>query len=172
MTTPAEIPDAPIVPADLQKFDADLDTATAEDMIRTAWVRALRLAPCLGEEDFDSPLDLEVVKDVLRGAILRWNERGAGAVQQRTAGEYGETLREDNANLFRPNEIRDLQSLCSDYRKRGRASTISTLPSWAGVQVQHAEWCAWNFAVNPTFCDCGALLSGDGLPINGGASQL
>ena len=166
-----ELPTAPITAADLQKFDADLETATAGDMIRTAWVRALRFAPCLKEEDFDDEADLEIVKDVLRGAILRWAERGSGAVTQRNAGEYGETLKASDTALFRPQEIRDLQSLCSGYRKRGLATTISTIPTGYDI-VQHAEWCAWNFQANPSFCDCGALLSGDGLPINGGASTI
>lgn len=165
-------PEAPITAEDLQKFDSDLETATAQDMIRTAWVRARRVAPCLKEpEFFDDLEDIELLKDILRGAILRWNERGSGAVTSRNAGEYGETLKAD-ASLFRPQEIRDLQSLCSGFRRRGRASTISTVPTGYGNDVQHAEWCAWNFQANPTFCDCGALLSGDGLPINGGATQL
>lgn len=123
---------APIQFSDLQKFDAELDQAQAEDMIATAWARAQRIAPCLKEEapELDSS-DIEIVKDVLRSAILRWSERGSGAVVQRTAGEYGETLAkaDDSGNLFRPNEIRDLQSVCGNARKRGRASTISTIPT-------------------------------------------
>lgn len=166
-----DLSQAPLTPEDLLKFSDDLDSDAAADMIRTAWARALRLAPCLKEPDFEDPEGLEVLKDVLRTAILRWHDRGSGAVVQRTAGEYGETLRSDGGALFLPQEIRDLQSLCKDYRKRGRASTLSTLPS-SGGGSQHADWCAWNFAANPNFCDCGALLSGDGLPINGGASTV
>lgn len=126
----------PITYPDLQKFDATLDQAQADDMIATAWARAGQAAPCLkdaGDDTLDAE-DLEIVKDVLRSAILRWVERGSGAVVSRSAGEYGETLAriDDSGNLFRPGEIRDLKQVCGNLRKRGRASTISTLPPWAG----------------------------------------
>lgn len=127
------MPDAPISYTDLQKFDGDLEQGMADDMIATAWSRAQRAAPCLADDDSDlTAADIEIVKDVLRSAILRWAERGTGVVAQRTAGEYGETIRDNGSTLFRPNEIRDLLGVCGSIRKRGRASTISTLPSWAG----------------------------------------
>lgn len=120
---------APIQFSDLQKFAPELQQAQAEDMIATAWARAQQAAPCLKDEATElDPSDVEIVKDVLRSAILRWDDRGSGAVAQRTAGEYGETFRAGESNLFRPNEIRDLRSVCGNVRKRGRASTISTVP--------------------------------------------
>lgn len=114
----------------LKVFSPELSNDTADAMLATAWARAQQAAPCLREDapDLDSA-DVEIIKDVLRSAILRWDERGSGAVAQRTAGEYGETFRaSDSSTLFRPNEIRDLQSVCGNVRKRGRASTISTIP--------------------------------------------
>lgn len=126
----------PITYPDLQKFDAALDEAQADDMIATAWARAGQAAPCLRDAHDDTldAEDLEIVKDVLRSAILRWVERGSGAVVSRNAGEYGETLAriDDSGNLFRPGEIRDLKEVCGNVRKRGRASTIATLPTSAG----------------------------------------
>lgn len=87
--------------------------------------------------------DIEILKDVVRSAILRWNDRGSGAIVSRNAGEYGETLNraDDKRALYRPGEIRDLQAVCGNVRKRGQASTISTIPHAhnddAGVDPVH-----------------------------------
>ncbi|UPW09791.1 hypothetical protein M1C59_02740 [Gordonia terrae] len=124
--------DVPLTPTDLQKFEEEITDGEAEAMIETAWARAQDVAPCLTGQIGDEPAppltDVEtvIVKDVLRAAILRWHDRGSGAHSQRTAGEYGETLRAGDTNLFRPNEIRDLQKVCGTSRRRGKASTILT----------------------------------------------
>ncbi|QFG05086.1 head-to-tail adaptor [Gordonia phage Dre3] len=165
------LPDAPIEFSDLSPFDDELTEGEATPMIRSAWARAISIAPCLGDK-FDDLTDVqkEIVKDTLRGAILRWAERGSGAVTQRNAGDYGETLKGGTDGLYWPAEIRDLQDVCSEHKRRGRASTIPTGDN-RGVVPQHAPWCAVNFAAGalapgvgtPTFCDCGAdLTDGEG----------
>ncbi|WNN95738.1 head-to-tail adaptor [Gordonia phage Fribs8] len=161
------LPEAPIEFSDLSPFDDDLTEGEATPMIRSAWARAISVAPCLGTA-YDDLTDVqkEIVKDVLRGAILRWAERGAGAVTQRNAGDYGETLKGGNGGLFQPGEIRDLQDVCSEHKRRPRASTILTGDT-RGATPQHAAWCAVNFAAGalapgvgtPVFCDCGADLT-------------
>lgn len=140
MTTPTDgsgvqLPEAPInFEQDLAPFDDSLSEAEAQIMIRSAWAKAILVAPCLRDDDALSgdPAQAEVVKEVLRGAILRWAERGAGAISQRQAGEYSETLRRIGSNRFRPNEIRDLQNVCSSERRKPRASTILT-GNWGAI---------------------------------------
>ncbi|QDM56434.1 head-to-tail adaptor [Gordonia phage Pons] len=165
--------EAPITFADLQKFDDEITEGEAQDMIATAWARAKRAAPCLGDAewpgtDAGADEDVEILKDTMRGAILRWADRGSGAVQARSAGDYGETIVTGDGNLYRPNEIRELQDLCKSYRRRGSATTILTGP-YAAPAVQHADWCSMNFVAwpnpAPQFCDCGAILTGSGLPL-------
>lgn len=124
--------DIPLLVADLQKFDDTISSAAGEDMLATAWARAIDAAPCLGDEEAEplSDVEVQIVRDVLRSAVLRWHDRGSGAHSQRTAGEYGETLRAGDTNLFRPNEIRDLHKVCGTSRRRGKASTILTSSMW------------------------------------------
>lgn len=161
------LPTPPIEFSYLSPFDDELTEAEATPMIRSAWARAISIAPCLGT-GFDELTDVqkEIVCDVLRGAILRWADRGSGAVAQRNAGDYGETLRGGSTGLFQPDEIRDLQDVCSEHKRRGRATTIPTGDN-RGMVTQHADWCAVNFAAGalapgvgtPVFCDCGADLT-------------
>ncbi|WP_439029003.1 hypothetical protein [Gordonia terrae] len=121
------LPTPPIQFSDLSPFDDDLTAEQAEPMIRSAWARAISAAPCLGDETNTlTPVHLEIVKDVLRGAVLRWAERGSGAVYQRSAGDYAESVKIGSGGLFQPQEIRDLQDICSEHKRRPRASTILT----------------------------------------------
>ncbi|MGW0038412.1 hypothetical protein [Gordonia sp. NPDC003376] len=143
------LPTPPIQFSDLSPFDDDLTADQAEPMIRSAWARAISVAPCLGTA-YDDLTDVqkEIVKDVLRGAILRWAERGAGAVTQRNAGDYGETLKGGNGGLFQPGEIRDLQDVCSEHKRRPRATTILTGDTRGLNGPEYGEVCPTCFRTN------------------------
>ncbi|MDL9938763.1 hypothetical protein QSJ18_18610 [Gordonia sp. ABSL1-1] len=121
------LPTPPIQFSDLSPFDDDLTEDQATPMIRSAWARAISVAPCLGT-GYPSltPVQQEIIRDVLRGAVLRWAERGSGAVSQRTAGDYAETLKGSSGGLFQPQEIRDLTDICAEHKRRPRATTILT----------------------------------------------
>lgn len=102
--------------SDLTPF-AEIDPVKADAMIEDAEARALLAAPCLGS-DFDPELtDVQVaaVRSILRGAILRWNEAGTGAVASQTAGPFGQTLdtRQVRKSMFWPSEINELQDICT-----------------------------------------------------------
>ncbi|MDH3045049.1 hypothetical protein [Gordonia alkanivorans] len=121
---------------DIKAFIDDdvLPDSTIQSMINTAAARAVKVAPCLrvpiGSTDPVSPLadeaSAEIVKDVMRSAVLRWIDRGSGAIYSEQSGDFSRSILKDSANLFRPNEIRDLQEVCQDYRRQQTASTILT----------------------------------------------
>ena len=151
---------------DVLKFDDDLDTATVEDMIETVYADAVLVAPCIKDEDFVIPEYRVKVKSILRGVVLRWADAGSGGVKQRAAGDFSESLDlSSSGGKLRPGEIRELQDLCvaaDGEKRRARATTIPT-GFYGPMIVQHAEWCSMSFGGN--FCDCGAILSGDGQPL-------
>lgn len=97
---------------DLAPF-ATIDVAKAEAMIEDAEAMALLAAPCIAAEGFAYGT---AVKAILRGAVLRWNDTGSGALQAQTAGPFGQTLdtRQERRGMFWPSEIVSLQSLCAD----------------------------------------------------------
>lgn len=96
---------------DLAPF-ATIEVAKAEAMIEDAEAMALLAAPCIGAVGF---AHTTAVKAILRGAVLRWNDSGSGALQAQTAGPFGQTLdtRQERRGMFWPSEIVALQSLCS-----------------------------------------------------------
>lgn len=131
-------------PADVRRFvkvPELLDDNTAQDMIDTAEARARLLAPCLGDLTDDPRIgsgltddELIVVRDLLRDAVVRWADGGRGIVAAQAKGEYSETLRNTNTlGLFRPNDIRELQSICKGAKRRGKASTVAT---WIGLEPE------------------------------------
>lgn len=143
---------------DLAPF-ADIDAAKAAEMIADAVAIATRAAPCLSEDP--SPLtdaDLAAVKAILRGAVLRWNDAGTGAVQSQAAGPFSQTLdtRQHRRSMFWPSEITQLQDLCGAARTAGGAFSIDTTP--ANLLPAHADICALNFGA--LYCSCGAVLAG------------
>jgi hypothetical protein len=73
---------------------------------------AVLAAPCITAEGFANGA---AVKAILRGAVLRWNDAGSGALQAQTAGPFGQTLdtRQERRGMFWPSEIVQLQSLCA-----------------------------------------------------------
>ncbi|MBF6101443.1 hypothetical protein IU510_25815 [Nocardia cyriacigeorgica] len=118
---------------DIRVFEPDIAEDVATAMIAAAWARARKLAPCLTDPETELDADaIEILRSALRSAVLRWHETGSGAVVQRQAGDYAETLGRDTTRggLFRPDEIRDLLGLCGSGRSGG-ASTIPTWPEYA-----------------------------------------
>src|SRR5699024_6055423 len=82
-------------------------------LVDGANARSLRLAPCLAEPD-KTAASAES-KLTLAGAVQRWAEAGAGAIQQVTAGPFGQSLdtrQRTGFNLW-PSEIEVLQQLCA-----------------------------------------------------------
>lgn len=96
--------------ADLAPF-ASIEAAKANAMIDDAEAMALLAAPCIDDVGFAYGT---AVKAILRGAVLRWNDSGSGALQAQTAGPFGQTLdtRQERRGMFWPSEIVALQGLC------------------------------------------------------------
>lgn len=105
---------------DLAPF-ATIGLAKAEAMIDDAEAMAVLAAPCINDVGFAYGT---AVKAILRGAVLRWNDSGSGALQAQTAGPFGQTLdtRQERRGMFWPSEIVALQSLCAS---RGGVYSVS-----------------------------------------------
>lgn len=128
---------------------------TVEQMIADAEALAALAAPCLVAD----PLTLTAgqtagVKAILRGAIMRWNEAGTGALQSQQAGPFGQTVdtRQVRRGMFWPSEIQQLQDICGGNDDLGifAVDTVST-------SVVHADICAINFGA--IYCSCGADIA-------------
>src|SRR4051794_38040500 len=106
---------------DLDPF-ADIDLNKADAMIEDAEAMAVLVAPCITAVGF---AQTAAVKAILRGALLRWNDAGTGALSAQTAGPFGQTLdtRQERRAMFWPSEIEQLQNLCADIG--GAAYTTS-----------------------------------------------
>ena len=119
--------------ADLTPFAPDINTAKAEVMIADALALAAMVAPCLTDAELDATKEA-AAKAVIRGAVLRWEEAGTGALVQRqqTLGStsLGESYdnRQLRRGMFWPSEIRALQNLCSTVTQRARAFEVDTMP--------------------------------------------
>jgi hypothetical protein len=118
--------------ADLLPFSPSIDSVKAQAMIDDALALAARVAPCINDADFAYP---DAAKAIIRGAILRWDEAGTGAMQQQTAGPFGQTIdtRQQRRGMFWPSELNDLTALCS-------ASSTSYTTSMAGPDVGAGYW--------------------------------
>ncbi len=136
---------------DLTPF-ADIDPAKASAMIDDAVALAARVAPCILTEDFEHA---GAAKAIIRGAILRWNEAGTGAMSQVTTGPFGATVdtRVARRGMFWPSEITDLQKLCQ-ASGGGGAFAVDTV----STSASHADTCSLNFGTD--YCSCGAVLAG------------
>lgn len=107
---------------------ASIPEEKAEAMIDDALALAARVAPCILSDDFEYDA---AAKAILRGAILRWNEAGTGAMQTQSAGPFGVTVdtRQQRRGMFWPTEITALQELCRDGDTTGQAFSIDTTPA-------------------------------------------
>ena len=121
---------------DLAPF-ADIESVKANAMIDDAEAMALLAAPCIAGDGFAYG---SAVKAILRGAVLRWNDSGSGALQAQQAGPFGQTLdtRQERRGMFWPSEIVSLQSLCAD----SQGGVYST--SLAGPDRGDGYWSAPN----------------------------
>lgn len=96
-------------------------------MVAGANARAERVAPCLLEPGKET--ERAEARLILIGAVQRWAEAGAGAVQSTTAGPFGmtvDTRQRTGFNLW-PSEIEVLQQLCAG--DTGGVFTVDTMPS-------------------------------------------
>ncbi|AMS03251.1 head-tail adaptor [Gordonia phage Lucky10] len=144
------MPAVSLTPADLTPF-ATIPDDKAQAMIDDALETAYLIAPCIKEDDFAYQ---GAAKAVIRGAILRWNDTGAGGVTtQSTAGPISETVTTLRRSMYWPSEIEQLQSMCRDGKKAG-AFTVDTAPTG---QVGHSIWC--NLNLGGDTCSCGANLT-------------
>ena len=133
-----------ITPEDLAPF-ATIEATKAAAMIADAEAMAASVAPCLA--DASAVLEsaqLNVVRAILRRAVLRWNEVGTGAVTQQSAGPFQQSLdttRSAPKSLFWPSEIADLQAVCRDSNTSRRAFSLDTTPvAVAGLESRPDLW--------------------------------
>lgn len=127
-----------ITPADLAPF-AKIDPVKAAAMCDDALALAAVHAPCILQPDLDAG-KARAAKAIIRGAILRWNEAGAGAVVSQTAGSYSQTVdnRQARKGMFYPSEVDQLKKLCESDDRDGGAFSIDLLPRATLVDVQQA----------------------------------
>ena len=141
--------------SDLEPF-AVIEASKAQAMIDDAEAVALMVAPCLGSTDPAlTTAQTNAVRAIVRGAILRWNEAGTGAMQQQTAGPFGVTVdtRQARRGMFSTSEITQLQTICAGDGG-GKAFTVDTI----NTTTTHLPWCAWSMGA--LYCSCGADLGG------------
>ena len=107
-------------------------SVAAHELVATlvdgANARALRIAPCLMDEDKTGAR--AEAKLILAGAVQRWAEAGSGAVQSVSAGPFqfgADTRQRTGFNLW-PSEIEVLQQLCAEAN--GGAFGVDTAPDW------------------------------------------
>lgn len=127
-------------------------------MLNGANAKAARVAPCLVNTDTPPTADqLSEARLVLIGAIRRWSEAGAGALQSESVDDYTRTIdtrqRSSGYNLW-PSEIKQLQDICATMDTSSGAFSFS--PSCSSTV--HQPWCALYFGA--TYCSCGADIAG------------
>jgi hypothetical protein len=123
---------------DLAPF-ATIDAAKAEAMIDDAEAMALLAAPCIAADGFAYGT---AVKAILRGAVLRWNDSGSGALQAQTSGPFSQTLdtRQERRGMFWPSEIVALQSLCVDSQGGSYTTSLAGPTRADGYWSQPNVW--------------------------------
>jgi len=147
-----------ITPEDIAPF-AEIPADMLAAMIADVTAMAVLVAPCLGTEAELDDEQKAAAKAVLRGAILRWHDSGAGAFQSQTAGPFTVQMdtRQQRRGAFWPSEIEQLQDICSDGTTGGAFSvdTVATVPG-SGI---HSPTCSIYFG-STWGCSCGADIAG------------
>lgn len=140
---------------DLTPFVPGIDPAKAAAMIADAMATATLIAPCITDAAFLYP---DAAKAIIRGAIIRWDSAGSGALatEQTTAGPFARMITTDTrtgrGRLFLPVEISALQKLCITSTRT--AFAIDT----ASYGDTHSSTCALRFGAS--YCSCGADIAG------------
>lgn len=112
---------------DLTPFAPTIDEGRAQAMIEDALALAAIVAPCTLEDTFTHTA---AARAIIRGAILRWNDAGSGAITSQTVGPFSQTVDTSQVRrgMFWPSEIKQLQELCG--KSESRAFAIDTAPGW------------------------------------------
>ena len=123
---------------DLEPF-ATIPVEKANAMIEDAEAMAVLAAPCITAVGFAYGT---AVKAILRGAVLRWNDSGSGALQSQQAGAFGMTLdtRQERRGMFWPSEIVALQSFCADAQGGVYTTSLAGSPDTDGQWVTPVTW--------------------------------
>lgn len=137
-------------------------TEMAAMMVAGANAKASRVAPCLTWDGTDATKPAPTVdmlaeaKLILVGAVQRWVDTGAGALQQQSAGPFSQTVdtrRPGGWNLW-PSEIAQLQDICNAGKDTAAGAFSISL---GGSAITHMPWCAINLGAN--YCSCGADIA-------------
>ena len=118
-----------ITHAELRAYGLDITDETAELFIRDAVAMAVTIAPGLKTADQDTQ---DAAAGVIRGAIVRWGEAGAGGVasQSKTMGPFStqESYRQ-RSSMFFPSEEALLKRLADSASRR--VYSVDMLPDEA-----------------------------------------
>lgn len=135
---------------DLTPF-ATIDEAKAAAMVADAIALAVMAAPCLDNDDL-TPQQIAAAKAILRGAVLRWNDSGSGAVSQQVAGPFQMSVdtKQARRTMFWPSEITELQRIC----KGGSDGGAFSIDTAASPMLFHSVLCGY---ASDGACTCGAL---------------
>lgn len=99
--------------ADFAAWDTGIPAGKLQAMIDDAMATAARHAPCILGDSLSAE-SVAFAKALLRGAILRWAESGAGVRKSETFGAHSYTLetQQSRYGMFYDREVADLASLC------------------------------------------------------------
>lgn len=146
---------------DIKVFNKDIPTAQAEILIKDGLALARKAAPCIDDPEFRFA---DAAAAIIRGAILRWAESGAGGLTQKqtTAGPFSQNFSFDNRqsrrSLFFPSEITELQDLCKASNTDG-AFGIDTIVARSSRCARDYEGCPYLMgSINSPCQVCGETL--------------
>lgn len=148
--------------ADIQVFRADVDVNKTNALIASARAQAIEAVPAILTATFIADVNkMEVLKGILRGAVLRWYDNGDQGIsaKQQAAGPFSisETIdtRQPGGYSLWPSEIERISRAAFGNQASGKAFAINTVPGTGASP--HADICSINFGA--TYCSCGAVLT-------------
>ena len=100
--------------------------------------------------------EVEIYVGILIGAVTRWSQAGAGAVQSQAAGPFSmtvDTRQRTGFNLW-PSEITDLQAICKSGSESRGPFSVDTV---TGGVSSHSTFCSVYFG---GACSCGVDIAG------------